>query len=239
MKQAKLFLMIAILTMASGALTSCMNCIEGKGEVKTQTVPLEVFTGIKLECEANVFLVSDSSKVITIEAQDNVAKNIELKVRGGNLLIRYHKCITNGEPVSIYIPVKIIDELQINGSGNIETRGQLQAKKIELKINGSGNLKIKLTAESILSEVNGSGSIFLAGSAKENEARINGSGNLEAADLPTESTEITVNGSGSCKVFAISRLKVLVHGSGDVVYKGSPDISTTIKGSGSVRKSGH
>jgi len=239
MKKTKLFLTIAILAMASGTLTSCMDCIHGKGEVKTHTVPLEVFKGIRLDGDADVFLVPDSSGVITIEAQDNIAGNIEMKVRNGILRIGYRDCITDHEPVKIYIPVKTIGDLAINGSGNIETRGQISAKTLALRINGSGNLKINLDAETIFSEVNGSGSIFLAGSAKRLKTLINGSGNLDAAGLPTEKTEITVNGSGSCKVFAISKLDVLVRGSGDVVYKGSPDISTTIKGSGSVSKIGN
>lgn len=239
MKQTKLVLIIAIFAMASGTLTSCMNCISGKGEVKTHTVPLEVFTGIRLDGDADVFLVSDSSAVITIEAQENIADNIEMKVRDGILRIGYRDCIKMHEPVKIYIPVKIIDELQVNGSGNIETKGQVSANTLALKINGSGNMKLNLSAETIFSEVNGSGNIFLAGSAKRHKSLINGSGNLEAADLPTEETEITVNGSGSCKVFAIGKLKVLVRGSGDVVYKGSPDVSSTIKGSGSVRKLGN
>ena len=239
MKQTKLLLMAAIMVMASGALTSCMNCINGKGPVNTSTVPLEAFTGIRLDGDADVFLVSDSSKVITIEAQDNIAGNIEMKVRKGILRIGYRDCIKTHEPVKIYIPVTVLEDLQINGSGNIETRDQFSAITLALKINGSGNLKLNLTAETIFSEVNGSGSIFLAGSAKRHKTLINGSGNIEAADLPTEKTEITVNGSGSCKVFAISKLEVLVRGSGDVVYKGSPDVSTTIKGSGSVSKMGN
>ena len=236
MKQPKFILFIAILTMASYALTSCMNCIRGKGEVKTHTVPLEAFTGIKLSCSADVILVSDSSTVITIVAQVNIASNIELNVRNGILRVDYDNCVKKHEPVKIYIPVKTIENLQVNGSGNIETSGQVSATTLAIKINGSGNLKLNLSAETIFSEVNGSGSIFLAGSAKRHESLINGSGNLEAADLPTENTEVTVNGSGSCKVFALSKLEVIVRGSGDVVYKGTPDVSTTIKGSGSVRK---
>lgn len=238
MKQTKLLLIVAILAITSGALTSCMNCISGKGDVKTHTMPLEAFTGIRLDGDADVFLVSDSSKVITIVAQDNVANNMEMKVRSGTLRISYRHCIKMHEPVKIYIPVKTIEELQIDGSGNMETKSQLTVKTLALKINGSGNLKLNLSAETIFSEVNGSGSIFLAGSAKHHKSQINGSGNLEAADLPTEKTEITVNGSGSCKVFAISKLEVLLRGSGDVVYKGSPDVSSTIKGSGSVHKLG-
>jgi hypothetical protein len=239
MKQTKIFLMFAIFILASSVLTSCMDCINGKGEVKIHTVPLEAFIGIRLDGDADVFLVSDSSKLITIEAQDNIANNIEMKVRNGILRIGYRDCISMHEPVKIYIPVKTVEDLAINGSGNIETRGQISAKTLALKINGSGNLKISLTAETIFSEINGSGSIFLAGSAQRHKNLINGSGNLEAEDLPTENTEITVNGSGSCKIFAIGKLEVLLRGSGDVAYKGSPDISTTIKGSGTVSKIGN
>lgn len=231
--------MTAILATASGALTSCLDCISGKGDIKTHTYPLESFTGIRLDGDADVFLVSDSSGVITVEAQDNIAENLVMKVKNGILRIGDRDCISIHKPIKIYIPVKTIEDLAINGSGNIETSGQLTAKTLALKINGSGNLKLKLEAETIFSEVNGSGSIFLAGSAKRHKNLINGSGNLEAADLPTEQTEITINGSGNCKVFAISKLEVLVRGSGSVEYKGTPDVSTTIKGSGSVNKLGN
>jgi len=220
-------------------ITSCMDCIHGKGEVKTRTVPLEEFTGIRLNADADVYLVSDSLKDIRVEAQDNIAENLELRVRNGSLRISFRGCVDTKEPVKIYIPVRMIEDLQINGSGNIETNSPVSAKTLSLKINGSGNLRLKVSAETIFSEINGSGSIYLDGSAKRHKTLINGSGNLEAIGMPTGQTEITVNGSGSCKVFAISKLEVLVRGSGDVVYKGSPDISTTIKGSGSVNKIGN
>ncbi|MEI6748995.1 MAG: head GIN domain-containing protein [Bacteroidota bacterium] len=239
MKKPKVILMLPAIVLASFILTSCMDCIHGKGEVKTRTLPPETFTGIRLNAEANVYLVSDSSKEIVVEAQDNIADNLEMKVRNGSLRISFKRCIDTQEPVKIYIPVKLIDDLQINGSGNIETKNSILAQTLSLKINGSGNLKLNLSAETIFSEINGSGSIYLKGSAKSHETLINGSGNVEAENMATERTEITVNGSGSCKVFAISKLKVLVRGSGGVEYKGTPDVATTIKGSGSVNKIGN
>jgi hypothetical protein len=236
MRNLKTGLNILIIACLTFTINACMNCIHGKGEVKTHMVPPEEFTGIRLNADADVYLLSDSGKEIRIEAQDNIAANLEIKVRDGLLRIRFHDCIETNEPVKIYIPVKMIENLQINGSGNIETMSPLTAKTLALKINGSGNLKLKLNAETIFSEINGSGSIYLDGSAKQHKTLINGSGNLEAIGMPTGQTEITVNGSGSCKVFAINKLEVLVRGSGDVVYKGSPDISTSVKGSGSVNK---
>jgi hypothetical protein len=239
MKKTTFVPALLVIAMFSLTFSSCMNCIHGKGEVKTHSIPLMKFTGIKLNTEADVFLVSDSVKNIVVEAQDNIADNLELKVRDGLLIVKNRKCINTNEPVKIFIPARLVEDLQINGSGNIMSKIPLEAKTLALKINGSGNLRIGITAETIFSEINGSGSIYLNGSAKKHKTLINGSGNLEAFDMPTEGTEITVNGSGSCQVFAISKLEVLLRGSGDVVYKGSPDVSTTIKGSGSVNKSGN
>jgi len=236
MRKLKIILALVVIAMASFTMTSCMDCIQGKGDVKTRSLPLEEFSGIKLNANADVYLVSDSIKEIKVEAQDNVADNLELKVRNGSLRIRFRDCVDTKSPVKIFIPAKLIEDLQINGSGNIETSSVMNVKTLSLRINGSGNLRLKLNAETIFSEINGSGSIYLDGSAKRHKTQINGSGNLEAIGLATGQTEITVNGSGSCKVFAITKLEVLVRGSGDVVYKGTPDISTSIKGSGSVNK---
>jgi len=213
-----------------------MNCMHGKGEVKTHSFPLESFTGIKLNSDADVFLVPDSIKEIIVEAQDNIADNLDMKVRNGSLRIDNRECIITQQPVKIYIPVKIIENIQLNGSGNIESRSPVSSETLTLGINGSGDLKLNVSAETIFSQINGSGNIYLDGSSKRHKTLINGSGNIEAENMPTEKTEITINGSGSCKVFAISNLSVLVRGSGDVYYKGTPDVSTKIKGSGSVSK---
>lgn len=236
MKNPKITLMLLATALASFSLTSCMDCIQGTGEVKSHSFPLEPFTEIKLDSDADVYLVSDTIKEIVVEAQDNIAANLEMKVRNGSLRIGNRKCVQTQEPVKIFIPVKLIENIQLNGSGNLESKFPVSSKTLTLEINGSGDMKLNISAETIFSQINGAGNIYLDGSSKRHKTLINGSGNIEAENMPTEKTEITINGSGSCKVFAISNLSVLVRGSGDVFYKGSPDVSTKIKGSGSVGK---
>ena len=63
-----------------------------------------------------------------------------------------------------------------------------------------------------------------------------GSGNIHSFGLTTQSTEISITGSGNAEVYATKQLNVKVVGSGDVKYKGGASVDTHITGSGSASK---
>jgi hypothetical protein len=55
--------------------------------------------------------------------------------------------------------------------------------------------------------------------------------NIESDDVTVE-----ISGSGSTNVFAKKTLNARISGSGDVYYKGTPEITKSIRGSGSLVK---
>ena len=62
------------------------------------------------------------------------------------------------------------------------------------------------------------------------------SGDVSALKLIAEQCQINKSGSGDTKVFVNGELMVTSSGSGDVYYKGSPDVKSVIKtGSGDIR----
>jgi len=217
-------------------LSSCENCLEGNGKMSSKTVKIGEITRIKLSADANVILVNDSGTTLKIEGESNIIEAFEFKESDHSLKIRTEPCIRNHEAVTITIPVKALEMLTINGSGNFKSNSALRATDVELMVNGSGNIDLQLDAVNIENQINGSGSILLKGTAQRQKTVINGSGNLEAADFAAGKVQVTINGSGDCKVWATTSLSVNVRGSGNVYYKGAPDVSTNVKGSGSVEK---
>lgn len=217
-------------------LSSCNDCIEGNGKMAKRTATFTQITAINLSVSADVLLVSDSIGAVTIEGESNIIEAIILEQRGTKLRITDKPCISSNKPITITIPMKSVNDLQINGSGSIRSVRKMSSSGLELVINGSGDIDVDVNATSVLSKINGSGNIILKGAAQRHKIEINGSGNVEAENFPTGNVAILVNGSGDCKVMATTALGIKIRGSGSVYYSGAPDISTDIKGSGSLEK---
>jgi hypothetical protein len=229
---------IVMLLSAALMVTSCIDCIEGNNQVVTRSIKAGEFTGIKLSCDARVILVADSaaSDSLVLQGESNILDLIEVEESGNALRIDSKKCYSSNKQVVITIPVKSLAALKVNGSGGFESEGTIRCNDLELQINGSGSIELALEAAEINSQINGSGDVNLKGSAQNHKVEINGSGNVNAFEMPAGKTYITVNGSGDCRVFTTTLLDVEIRGSGNVFYKGSPDINSSVKGSGSVRK---
>jgi len=233
----KQFFSNAFLAMLLAAfLTSCNDCMEGNGKMATRTAKFSEITAVKLSLSADVKLVNDSSGTVKIEGESNIIEAIVLEQTGTKLNITSDGCFSSRKPITITIPMQLVTDLQINGSGSIIGSAQLAASDLELGINGSGDINIDVRATNVKSRINGSGNIILKGSAQRHKIDVNGSGDLEAAGFPTGNVAITVNGSGDCKVLATTALAIKIRGSGSVYYGGSPDISSDIKGSGTLQK---
>jgi hypothetical protein len=217
-------------------LSSCNDCMEGNGKMATRTAKFTEITAISLAVSADVKLVADSSGMVKIEGESNIIEAIILEQTGTKLRITSEPCFSTNKPITITIPMKLVTDLQINGSGSIKSESKMGASDLELGINGSGDIDLDVEAGNVMSKINGSGNILLKGSAQRNKIEVNGSGNLEAENFPTGNVSITVNGSGDCKVMATTDLAIKIRGSGSVYYAGTPDISSDIKGSGSLEK---
>ena len=222
--------------MLSLVLSSCNDCMEGNGKMATRTAKFTEITSINLSLGTDVKLVNDSTGTVKIEGESNLIEAIILEQTGKQLRITSEPCISSNKPITITIPMKLVSELQINGSGSIKSESKMLASDLELGINGSGDIDIDVNATNVKSKINGSGNIILKGAAQRHKIDVNGSGSVEAENFPTGNVAIDIKGSGDCKVMATTALSINIKGSGSVYYSGAPDISSDIKGSGSLQK---
>jgi hypothetical protein len=214
---------------------SCrFGCTEGSGPVQTEKRNLSEFKSISLELAADVTVLKGEEPALIIYAQENLMEKIRTKVRGDELTITDDGCIKSDERIKITAYLSELEELEVNGSGNIKVPDTLQTGNLKLLISGSGDISGKFIAANLESEIRGSGNIILSGSANKHEMEILGSGDIKAQDLPCNSSEIKVNGSGDVFVYTIKTLDIKINGSGTVHYKGKPSVNSNVNGSGKV-----
>ena len=85
--------------------------------------------------------------------------------------------------------------------------------------------------------IDGSGNVY----AQENlinllylNVKISGSGSYDGFANSAVISNLAIEGSGFCNVFAVETLNANINGSGSVNYKGNPAVTSKIKGSGKV-----
>lgn len=121
-------------------------------------------------------------------------------------------------------------EVSIAGSGNIES-SNITCNGLKASIAGSGDMKLKdITANNAEASIAGSGTIILSGTTQEANYHISGSGDLSAADFQAKRVSASVSGSGDIKCHATDFLKARTNGSGNIGYKGNPELDFPKKG---------
>jgi Putative auto-transporter adhesin, head GIN domain len=200
-------------------LTGCFReRITGWGNISSETrTVVSTFNEIEVKDAINVFIKQGDSFKIVVKDYDNILPNLSTRVLGNRLIIDYQDVWINRSEGEVTVTMPRLTDIDVKGSSEIGTIGSFKFDDLGINISGSANM-------------------IMAGSAKNLNLKISGSGNLRAYEMPCDSARITISGSGMGQVNVLKLLDVTISGSGDLIYKGNPSITTRISGSGRIRK---
>jgi hypothetical protein len=122
--------------------------------------------------------------------------------------------------------------LSISGSSSVDVAGA-EAEAVTVNVSGSGDLEIAEVATGALSiEVSGSGDVTANGRAQRQTVEVSGSGTVDTRNVLSQQADVDVGGSGNVRLWVTERLRAGISGSGDVAYRGEPEVVSEISGSG-------
>jgi hypothetical protein len=234
-------LLIIFYSLHVGCLLGTINeKVVGNGDITTKkvsTADYEIINGVGI---MDIHLEKGAEGNITITADDNLHEYLKIEVKGKELLLKTKSNIniSTKKGIHITVPFEEIKNVTLTGSGDIDSKDVITANEFTASVMGSGDIVLDIEAQKVKADIMGSGDITLSGSTTDLELDISGSGNFKGYDLKTQSSNVSINGSGDAKVHATESLKARIFGSGDINYKGNP-VSTDFKTSGSGDISSH
>ncbi len=217
---------------------------------------LQPFTALSYEVPGELTLVAADDPYLTMTATERQREAIEVLVRDETLVLRRKKgsrfidlddvqiqvgfehlrrLAVTGSGTAI-VPALVSDQfdLSLSGSGDVQV-ASLKAKALALNLAGSGQINIDaLTVDEARSNIAGSGDILLAGTAQAQSLNVAGSGDYRANELDSRQAEINIAGSGDASLQVREALRGSIFGSGDVRYRGAPEVAVRVLGSGTV-----
>ena len=221
---------------------ACFAALAVSAADKRETRSVGSFDGLGVGAPIRVELKQGDTESLVVEGEESALAELETYVEKGSLLMRQRTQghVKHMDKVKAYVTMKDIRAITAAGSGDI-VAGALRTGDLKLAVAGSGDVRIaELTAKKVSAAVAGSGDLSVSGGTADSiEAAVAGSGDLKASKLEVADAHVTVAGSGSASVWARTKLKASVVGSGDLRYYGDPvERQTAVRGSGSLRRMG-
>jgi len=141
--------------------------------------------------------------------------------------------ITTGDSLEIYIRAQqnVIDEMAFAFGNDIFAWGFKE--QVNLREADSINLRIKMPNPIEGIYVSGIGDITLVGEKQESlYIGVIGLAEFRAYDLEVDVCEIQISGDATCRLFVNEEIKGAITGSGEIFYKGNPEINVELRGDG-------
>ena len=238
MKRVTLFALPLLFLASSCVAFFPLEGIVGNGRIVTEQLPLSGFTAVKNNTSATVYIVRGASASATVTADENIHEALNVHIENGTLVIstRPGKNIFRYSRFSLQVTLPVLSAVSVGGSGDFLIPDKFYGQSVALTIQGSGDISGAFDYDRIQAMIMGSGDIKIVGSSKWFNGTIAGSGGIFGDGMDADRAEVSINGSGSCTLRVSESLDAKIYGSGSIYYYGSPFISQTDAGSGSLRQ---
>ena len=220
-------------------------------QVTKKTLELPEFKSIYVNSNYTVYLKQNNKQEVIVEAVTEVYELTNIVVDNGVLMINVERKpdspnksvwskiddIKIRPTMKVYVSLKNVSELQVNGGGKIVSENSIASDYLTLSVSGSGGIELDIKGNTVKTDMSGSGNINLKGYATSNQITDSGSGILNAFECELESAKIKVSGSGSAELNVTSALEAQILGSGSIKHKGNTKtVTKKVYGSGSVER---
>ncbi|GIQ61217.1 DUF2807 domain-containing protein [Flavobacterium collinsii] len=242
MKKSVQLLVCSALLLSSIANAQWSNKkIKGNGNVVTETRTTSDYNAIKVSGFFDVDLVAGKEGKIIVKGEQNLLSAIKVEVEDNVLKVYTEKGVnlspSLGKKIEVIVPFETISALTLSGSGDVQSKDPIKSDKFLAKLSGSGNFNLAVNSTDLELNLSGSGDVSLKGNTANFVTKLSGSGDIDAANLKSKNTDVTISGSGDIRVNCTESLTARVSGSGDIRYSGNPEKrDVKVSGSGSISK---
>ena len=147
---------------------------------------------------------------------------------------RDYRYRAEGFSIDIYAPVSVFE---ISGELEIEADcgGLACPEELTLLLSGAVDVRLSdVSADTVTVTASGAADIEAEGICSVFSASIEGAGEIDASELITGDSSVSIKGAGNAAVNASDTLTVSITGAGTVSYLGEPTVTKNITGAGSV-----
>ncbi|MDP2422875.1 MAG: DUF2807 domain-containing protein [Bacteroidales bacterium] len=191
--------------------------VKGNKTVTIEEYNVGSFDAIEVGSAFNVVLRKGDTPSVKIETDENLQKQITLKVKEKTLSIG-SKGMNNPTKLNVFVTFTELRSLDLNGAANLKSESPIESARFDLDISGAAKANLDINATLLNTDVSGAANITLRGRTETHKAEVSGAANLDALMLITKNTNIEVSGAAKAKITATENINSDVSGAGSLYY---------------------
>ena len=232
-----------IATLTALLFASCnfnMNAIEGSGNVTTEKRTVQGdFTNIKVSNAIDVVIEQADSKEITVEADDNLQKEIVTKVENGTLIIECkYSSFRNITSKKVTVKMPVVDKIEASSASSVHTKNTIEGENITLETSSAASMQVNIESDKISVDSSSGSSVNIEGKSLSVSTSVSSGGSIDADKLMANDIQAEASSGGTISVRPIVSLKAKASSGGNINYSGTPKtIEKSESSGGNVSKS--
>ena len=235
MKKHTLILMFcSVFWLFSACDSNEITCIRADSNTTTETRDISDFTGVVMNTVGRLIVAEGPEYSFKISGPENVVGLTKAEIQNSLLVIGSDACFNGDYELVVEVMAPQYELINLSGVGTIQTATHLTGDLIEVELMGIGTVDAEFVADKLQTTMAGQGTLIYSGSVDRHEIVASGEFTFKGYTLITNHTVIEHTGIGISEVTANETLSVTISGSGSVLYKGSPAITSNITGTGEI-----
>ena len=232
MKKIKIsFLVLSMLMFFSTCKKENLcDCFKGTGKQTSESRSLAPFTEVFIQDKIEVHLIEGNEYAVRIEAGEHLVKLIKTTVENNKLTIKNNnKCdFTRSykRKIVVYVTLPKLRKLTNDGVSTVYMDSRFKCDTLNYSASNAGDLHLNLDATIVYGGMHGVGDVYMEGIVYESCVYATGQGHFHGYNVAAQRVILTLKTSGKMEVNANALLKIDTYqkSTGDVYYKGSPNI---------------
>lgn len=206
------------------------NGIAGNGDVITETIDVDGFTGVHASSGIDVVL-TQGDYYVEVVADENLQEYITVELKGNMLVVGTERNIYRAESKVVNVSLPELEELKISSAGDMDAETDFDCEDLRISISSAGDLKLGVEAEYIEIDISSSGDCDIWGRTGSLNANLSSAGDLRAFELEADYVKVRASSAGDARVYANKELDMGVSSAGSIYYKGDAQITHKSKSS--------
>jgi len=247
MKKAIVAVLVAVL-LTSGLLVGCQGgVIKGSGNLKTENFNFSDFTRVDVSSAFEVDIAQSGSYSISITADDNLFKYIQVSRQGETLKIGL-KTFTLLWPATLKAKITMpqlrgLDfsgatrgtvsgfsstenlDIEVSGASSLDLVG-MSVGDVKFDISGASKVTGDITAGDADFDISGASTVQLEGSADDMVVEADGASRVKLAGFTVNNANVNLSGASTGTVNLDGKLDANLSGASKLEYIGEPTMGT-------------
>jgi hypothetical protein len=232
-----------IATITALLFASCnfnLNTIEGSGNVTTEKRTVQGdFKSVKVSNAIDLVIEQSDKYEVTVEADDNLQKEIITKVENGTLVIQCKfNSFRNITMKKVTVKMPAVEKIEASSASSVTSKDVLHGENIELETSSAATMNVNTEFDNISCHSSSGSSIDIKGKALKVKTSASSGSSIEAGNLLANDVDADVSSGAVTKVHPILSLKAEASSGGNINYDNVPKtINKTASSGGSVSQS--